>query len=85
MISPERKGDLLLFVFFQLTTLIKEAEHFRFDQSLDTIQRGKKSNGNRMNNKRSQSPLKRKSQIKIKGGGGLVNKSCLTLWGLHGL
>ena len=38
-----------------------------------------------MNNKRSQSPLKRKSQIKIKGGGGLVNKSCLTLWGPHGL
>ena len=45
----------------------------------------KKSNENRMNNKRRQSPLERKSQIKIKGGSGLVDKSCLTLWGLHGL
>ena len=38
-----------------------------------------------MNNKRRQSPLESKSQIKIKGGAGLVDKQCPTLCGPHGL
>ena len=65
MISPGRKEDI--FFPFQPKVLIKEVKHFRFNKFPNIIQAGKKSKGNRINDKRRQFLLEKKSQIKIKG------------------